>query len=111
MRLTWRGGGVAAVWLWSRPGVVVQAQEKSSGQAPKPLVLHARMRESAAAGSFVVQEKTLQWDPARTAVIVCDMWNEHECQGANRRVGELAPAVNKAITARARRCAHHPRPK
>ena len=44
-------------------------------------------------------EKDLRWDPAQTAIIICDMWNQHWCQGATRRVGELAPAINRAIAA------------
>ena len=51
------------------------------------------------AGSFVVREKVLQWKPAQTAIIICDMWNQHWCQGATRRVGELAPAMNRTIAA------------
>ena len=55
--------------------------------------------KAGAAGSFVVKEKVLQWQPAQTAIIICDMWNQHWCQGATRRVGELAPAMNRAIAA------------
>jgi putative membrane-bound dehydrogenase-like protein len=51
------------------------------------------------AGAFVAREKVLEWQPAQTAIIICDMWNQHWCQGATRRVGELAPAMNRAISA------------
>ncbi len=27
------------------------------------------------------------------------MWNQHWCQGATRRVGEVAPAMNRTIAA------------
>ena len=45
------------------------------------------------------QEKILRWLPAQTAIIICDMWNQHGCRGATRRVGELAPAMNQTIAA------------
>jgi len=51
------------------------------------------------ARSFVVKEKELRWNPAQTAIIICDMWNQHWCQGATRRVGELAPAMNRTVAA------------
>jgi hypothetical protein len=69
--------------------------------APKPLVLHARLREAAPAQGtgFTVKEKTLEWEPAKTALVICDMWDQHWCKGAARRVGELAPAMNRAVKA------------
>jgi putative heme-binding domain-containing protein len=33
------------------------------------------------------------------AIIICDMWDQHWCRGATRRVGELAPAINRAVAA------------
>lgn len=38
------------------------------------------------------------WAPGQTAIIVCDMWDQHWCRGATRRVGELAPVMNKVIS-------------
>jgi nicotinamidase-related amidase/type 1 glutamine amidotransferase len=81
------------------------AQEKPGGTKREPLTLHARMREAAsnqngsATGTFAVKEKILSWDPAKTALIICDMWNQHWCQGATRRVAELAPVMNRAVAA------------
>jgi putative heme-binding domain-containing protein len=103
MRKSWRGSGGLAVWVGGLAlALAVQAQERRVEQAQEPLVLHAQMREpekSVAAGSFAVREKVLQWTPAQTAIIICDMWNQHWCQGATRRVGELAPAMNRTIAA------------
>ncbi len=44
-------------------------------------------------------EKTVAWDPTRTAIVVCDMWNQHWCQGATRRVAEMAPRMNEVLKA------------
>lgn len=34
------------------------------------------------------------WDPSRSAVIVCDMWDAHHCVNAVRRVAQLAPRID-----------------
>ena len=34
------------------------------------------------------------WDPAASALIICDMWDAHHCYGATQRVKELAPQIN-----------------
>jgi nicotinamidase-related amidase len=41
----------------------------------------------------------LLWEPQNTAVIVCDMWDDHWCKGAARRCSELAPRVNDLVAA------------
>ena len=46
---------------------------------------------------FQTVEKVVQWDPKHTAVIVCDMWDDHWCRGAARRVTELAGPMNQLI--------------
>ncbi len=77
----------------------------SAESAASSLTLHARSRGSGADGESPgqVKERQLQWDPARTAIIVCDMWDHHWCQGASARVAEMAPAMNRALgAARAR---------
>ncbi len=40
-----------------------------------------------------------QWDPRRTALIVCDMWNLHHCLNATRRGAELCPTMERLLTA------------
>ena len=39
----------------------------------------------------------LRWNPARTAVIICDVWDQHWCASATRRVSELAPRLNAFV--------------
>ena len=38
------------------------------------------------------------WDDARTAVVVCDMWDATQCVAAARRVAEMAPRVDEVVT-------------
>ena len=67
--------------------LVAQADEQPS-VASEPLVLHARVREAGTGpnnsqpGTSRTSEKILTWDSAHTAVIICDMWNQHWCRGA-----------------------------
>jgi len=73
-----------------------QAAEPPAGK----LGLAARNRVEAAKGSGTYRwaYTKLEWDPRKTAVIVCDMWDEHWCKGATRRVAEMAPRMNEAIS-------------
>jgi nicotinamidase-related amidase len=44
-----------------------------------------------------------RWEPARTAAVICDMWDRHWCRGATARVAEMAPRMNDLITELRRR--------
>jgi len=37
------------------------------------------------------------WEPKKTAVIVCDMWDQHWCKSAARRVEEMAGPLNETL--------------
>lgn len=63
------------------------------------LMLRARSRSPGAGGDIVVREKTLRWKPAETGIIICDMWDNHYCQNAARRVQAMAPRMNQVIRA------------
>ena len=102
-RLFWPLVGVAAVLLG---GIILDRQEAAAadatGQAAgKPLALHIRKRVETKPGSdrFHALTEKVAWDPAKTAIVVCDMWNQHWCKGATRRVAEMAPRMNEVLTA------------
>jgi nicotinamidase-related amidase len=42
-------------------------------------------------------EKDVKWDASRTALIICDMWDDHWCRSASRRVGEMAGPLNDVV--------------
>ena len=48
---------------------------------------------------FRVVEKQESWNPAKTAVIIIDMWDTHSCRSAAQRVVEMAPHANRTISA------------
>ena len=46
-----------------------------------------------------VKTEWITWKPEKTAIIICDMWDDHWCKSASRRVGEMAPALNAMLKA------------
>ena len=66
----------------------------------KPLLLVTRSRAPLAddSGRFRVVQNKVQWNPKETAIIICDMWNQHWCKGATERVAELAPYMNEVVS-------------
>ncbi len=64
------------------------------------LQLTLRSRASAPGKDAVPpSEKKAAWDPKKTAIIVCDMWDHHWCKSAEARVGELAGPMNEMLKA------------
>ncbi len=70
-------------------------------RVPGKLVLHLRERreEPKGSGKIKVVERTTEWNVAETAIIVCDMWDDHHCKMAAHRVGVMAPRVNQVLSA------------
>jgi nicotinamidase-related amidase/type 1 glutamine amidotransferase len=64
------------------------------------LNLQMRSREEVApeSGQFRAVTKTVPWKASETAIVICDMWNNHYCRNAARRVAEMAPRMNEVIT-------------
>src|SRR5580698_10330434 len=79
--------------------------EPSAEAKYAPLTLHARTRVETKSGSgqFNAVTHALEWDASKTAIVVCDMWNEHWCKGATRRVAEMAPRMNDVLVAARKR--------
>jgi nicotinamidase-related amidase len=61
--------------------------------------VHLRSRSKSGDASTT----TVRWDPKTTAFVICDMWDDHWCKGASRRVGELAGPMNRMIAEARRR--------
>ncbi|GHT22194.1 hypothetical protein FACS189419_04390 [Planctomycetales bacterium] len=45
------------------------------------------------------ESEVQQWNPKETAIVICDMWNQHWCKGATARVAEMAPVMNGVLKA------------
>jgi nicotinamidase-related amidase len=46
-----------------------------------------------------VTQRSAEWKPSETVLIICDMWDDHWCKSAARRVAELAGPMNEMIRA------------
>ena len=65
--------------------------------------LRSRQETVPGRGDFQASHRTVTWDPARTAAVICDMWDAHWCAGASKRVAEMAPRLNETIAELRRR--------
>jgi nicotinamidase-related amidase/type 1 glutamine amidotransferase len=77
--------------------------EPSSGDEKLDLRVRVRTKDTANPDRFVVQSRLVHWDATKTALVVCDMWDQHWCRGATRRVSEIAPQMNEVIAAARRK--------
>jgi len=46
-----------------------------------------------------VDETIVEFQPAKSAFIVCDMWDKHWCRGANERLGPIVPKARSLLDA------------
>ena len=90
-------------FLGSIPGaMLIAAAQQSPGDAipnrpkvPGTLSLRARRRTKDAGAT----EQVLQWPVARTAIVICDMWDTHTCGMSAQRVALMAPRMNQVVSA------------
>lgn len=69
----------------------------SCNQSDHDLILHGRSRIKTGDNAWVEKVENISWKPENTAIIVCDMWDRHCCEGASKRVSEMAPYMNKVL--------------
>ena len=58
---------------------------------------HIRAKAEDSTDTFDIATKTVEWDPARAAVIICDMWDTHHCISTAERVAEMASRMNEVV--------------
>jgi nicotinamidase-related amidase len=63
----------------------------------EPLKLTLRSRVKGDEDRYTVAEKKVAWDPKKTALIICDMWDDHWCKSAAKRVEEMAGPLNEVV--------------
>jgi nicotinamidase-related amidase len=86
------------------PAVSVSDELKAEALAKRPhvpgvMAITLRDRQKTAAGEIRQRTRVVQWKASETAVIICDMWDNHYCQLAAQRVDAMAPRMNRVITA------------
>src|SRR5688572_21545921 len=79
--------------------LTVSGSTLSKGADSKPITfsLQKRVETAKGSGEFKVVNTRENWDPNKTAIIVCDMWDLHHCKNAVKREGEFAPRMNAAL--------------
>ena len=75
----------------------VVAEDTSDATSSLTFHLRSRVETKPGSGRFHTVTKTEQWDPNKTALIVCDMWDLHHCLNATLRGAELAPRMNEVL--------------
>ena len=70
----------------------------SASAAEGPLTFPAQRRGPGPHGE-AVQLAEKAWEPAATAIVLCDFWDSHTCSRAVRRVQQLAPRVAAVVDA------------
>lgn len=81
-------------------GAVLAGFAAAGPAADPPKAFEAEGRKRVAAGDGVrVVPLRVTLDPGKTAVVVCDMWDDHWCKNAAARCGELARAAEPVLKA------------
>jgi nicotinamidase-related amidase len=86
-------GGMALSLL----GLFLTTPSLLAGDEKGPLRLTLRSRVKGEKETFTVVEKAASWDPKKTALIICDMWDDHWCKSAAKRVAEMAGPLNDVV--------------
>lgn len=91
--LFWAAGRTAA----ARPLPAPDRRTPAGGMLRLPM----RTRVEKAPGSGVWEEADIlqEWPVAKTAIILCDMWDKHWCGFASARVDAMAPRMNDVVSA------------
>jgi nicotinamidase-related amidase len=69
----------------------------SSLLAAEPMNLTLQSQVKQPDGSCKTVARVAQWDAKKTALIICDMWDDHWCKSAARRVAEMAGPMNEMV--------------
>ncbi|MGE5608550.1 MAG: ThuA domain-containing protein [Bacillota bacterium] len=75
------------------------AAANSDSQQTFQFTLRNRQEITPKSGRFQVVEKQVAYPANQTAVIVCDVWNQHWCHGANDRLAKMLPRMNATLKA------------
>ncbi len=69
----------------------------AQGGFAQTLELNLRRLVPKGADDWQTKETRTAWEPKATAVVICDMWDQHWCKGASSRVAEMAPRMNQTV--------------
>lgn len=78
------------------PQKIVDRRQKPSGTIVVPLRKSIELYAGSGRWVDVIVEQ--EFPIAETAILLCDMWDQHWCQGATERCGQLAVELNRMIS-------------
>ncbi|MBT6005396.1 MAG: hypothetical protein HOG79_06730, partial [Prolixibacteraceae bacterium] len=78
-------------------GFTVFAKSNEKEQIIK-VSLQKRIPSELDEGAFMLVNEIQEWNSMETAIIICDMWDDHWCKGASGRVAEMAPLMNDIVS-------------
>lgn len=96
-----RLGLLGMFWLGCLAGI--GRAEKADRPAAFTLKLRSRVETTPGSGQYHTRVQQTTWQAPKTAVIVCDMWDQHGCAPAAARVAEMAPRANQFLIEARRR--------
>ncbi len=99
--MTRREAIVSIPGIFLAGGVVYGSPLQNRPRLAGTLRLRARSRieEPSGSGKLRVETATLDWKVSESAIVICDMWDDHWCKSAARRVGEMALRMNQVVQA------------
>jgi type 1 glutamine amidotransferase/nicotinamidase-related amidase len=78
-------------------GVLLWSCKAAAAEGGVALNLRTRVETSPGSQRYHTLLRSETWDPHKTAVIVCDVWDLHHCLNAVRRVEEFAPRLESFL--------------
>lgn len=88
---------VSALCLLSIAWLPAPAQASSQQAEGLRISVQSRIASDLDSGAYILVHEIRHWKPQETAIIICDMWDQHWCRSATKRVNELAPMVDKVV--------------
>lgn len=80
------------------PGLAAAKSTRQIPAVPGDLPIEWRRRVKIGDDYRVIEEQ-VTWRASETAIIICDMWSEHPCAMAEKRVELMAPRMNEIVSA------------
>ncbi len=78
-------------------GIATASAQDSPQNAEWQFQLRYRTETSPSSGRFHTLLREETWQPTKTAIIVCDVWDTHHSINAVRRVEEIAPRIDAVL--------------
>lgn len=90
----------AVFWAARKPAPSIALPVPPRRQKPEgtiPMVM--RSRKGAPSARWQEVQISREWNIAETAIVICDMWDKHWCDGATKRCEELALRMDPVLRA------------